>query len=244
MTAFTEHLAHLQARIAGAAAAAGRPPGSVTLVAVSKGHPAGAVRTALAAGLRHFGENYLQEALPKIQAAGQEPVWHFIGRLQANKTRPVALNFAWVQSVDSVRLARRLSEQRPYHGEPLQVLVQLQPLGEAGRGGCPGQALPELAAAVAGLRGLCLRGLMFMPAAGLEPAALAAEYARAGDAFGELRRRGHDLDTLSMGMSDDLEAAIAAGSTMIRVGTALFGPRPGRQAGSGEAGAGESNENG
>jgi pyridoxal phosphate enzyme (YggS family) len=244
VTAFTEHLAHLQARIARAAAAAGRPAGSVTLVAVSKGHPAETVRTAVAAGLRHFGENYLQEALPKIQVAGQEPVWHFIGRLQANKTRPVAQNFAWVQSVDSLRLARRLAEQRSFHGEPLQVLLQLKPGHAADRGGCPGEELPALAAAVEDLPRLRLRGLMFMPAAGLEPGALAAEYARAAAAFDELRRRGHDLDTLSMGMSDDLEAAIAAGSTMIRVGTALFGPRSGHEGGAGITGAGEGNEHG
>lgn len=240
MTGITEHLGEIHARIARATAAAkaqGRPAGPVTLVAVSKGHPAAAVQGALAAGLRHFGENYLQEALPKIAATGRDPVWHFIGRIQSNKTREIALNFAWAQTVTSVRIAERLSAQRPHHGEPLQLCIQLEPVargpaapGSTGAGspraGCPRVDVAALAALIAGLPRVRLRGLMLLPHAGLDAEALRVEYRAARALLDELNARGHELDTLSMGMSDDFEAAIEEGSTMIRVGTALFGERP------------------
>jgi pyridoxal phosphate enzyme (YggS family) len=208
----------------------------VTLVAVSKGHPIAAVREGLAAGLRHFGENYLQEALPKIAAAGREPAWHFIGRIQSNKTREIALHFAWAQTVTSARIAERLSAQRPHHGEPLQVCIQLAPGSLAGpgpqtaggtpRAGCPREDVPALAALIASLPRVHLRGLMLLAHAGLDAEALRMEYRAARGLLDELNARGHDLDTLSMGMSGDFETAIEEGSTMIRVGTALFGERP------------------
>lgn len=208
----------------------------MTLVAVSKGHPAAAVREALAAGLGHFGENYLQEALPKIAAAGRDAVWHFIGRIQSNKTREIAMNFAWAQTVASARIAERLSAQRPHHGEPLQVCIQLEPVspgpaGDAGgesRTGCPRGEVAALAALVAGLPRIRLRGLMLLPNAGLDVETLRVEYRGARGVLDDLNAHGHQLDTLSMGMSDDFEIAIGEGSTMIRVGTALFGERPSR----------------
>jgi pyridoxal phosphate enzyme (YggS family) len=239
VTGITDHLGEIHARIARATAAAraqGRPAGPVTLVAVSKGHPAAAVQEALAAGLCHFGENYLQEALPKITAAGRDPVWHFIGRIQSNKTREIAMNFAWAQTVTSARIAERLSAQRPHHGEALQVCIQLEP-GLAGpggaatgapRAGCPRGEVPALAALVAGLPRIRLRGLMLLPNAGLDAETLRAEYRAARGLLDELNARGHGLDTLSMGMSDDFDMAIEEGSTMIRIGTALFGERPAR----------------
>jgi len=234
VTGITDHLGEIHARIARATAAAkarGGPTGPVTLVAVSKGHPAAVVREALAAGLGHFGENYLQEALPKIDAAGRDPVWHFIGRIQSNKTREIATNFAWAQTVTSARIAGRLAAQRPHHGEALQVCIQLEPMvagpdtGEP-RAGCPREEVPALAALIGGLPRLRLRGLMLLPHAGLDADALRVEYRAARRLLDELNAGGHSLDTLSMGMSDDFEIAIEEGSTMIRVGTALFGARP------------------
>lgn len=239
MTRITDHLGEIQARIARATAAAraqGRVAGPVTLVAVSKGHGTTAVQEALAAGLSHFGENYLQEALPKIAAAGRDAVWHFIGRIQSNKTREIALNFAWAQTVTSARIAERLSAQRPHHGEPLQLCIQLEPVlagpasGAAGgpRIGCPRGEVAALADLIGGLPRVRLRGLMLLPNAGLDAEALRVEYRSARALQDELKARGHQLDTLSIGMSDDLEIAIEEGSTMIRVGTALFGERPPR----------------
>lgn len=238
----TDHLREISARIAQAttrAAARGVPAGPVTLVAVSKGHPGAAVREALAAGLVHFGENYLQEALPKVAATGRDAVWHFIGRIQSNKTREIATNFAWAQTVTSARIAERLSAQRPHHGEPLQLCIQLEPgvisaEGQARpgtadplpRAGCPREGVPDLAALIAGLPRVRLRGLMLLPHAGLDADALRVEYRAARGLIDELNTRGHELDTLSMGMSGDYEIAIEEGSTMIRVGTALFGERP------------------
>jgi pyridoxal phosphate enzyme (YggS family) len=246
VTGITDHLGEIDARIARATAAAtaqGRPAAPVTLVAVSKGHPADAVREAMAAGLSHFGENYLQEALPKITASGRDAVWHFIGRIQSNKTREIATNFAWAQTVTSARIAERLSAQRPHHGEPLQMCIQLEPVlagpgGEAAgapRAGCPRGEVAALAALIAGLPRVRLRGLMLLPNAGLDAETLRVEYRAARVLLDELNARGHQLDTLSMGMSDDLEIAIEEGSTMVRVGTALFGERPGKQQNAPEA---------
>jgi hypothetical protein len=226
VTPFTEKLAALRGRIARATAAAGRDPGDVTIVAVSKTHPAAAVRAARAAGLADFGENYVQEAVAKItslQDAGC--TWHFIGALQANKTKAVATHFDWAQTVASAQVAGRLARQRPYYAGPLQVCLQLRPEPDAGRGGVAGAELPALAAAVAAEPRLRLRGLMFMPLPGLGPDALRAEFRRARAALEALRAAGHALDTLSMGMSDDMDIAIAEGSTMVRVGAALFGTR-------------------
>lgn len=237
VTGITDHLGEIQARITRATARLATQDGhagAVTLVAVSKGHPAAAVREALAAGLTHFGENYLQEALPKIEASSRDAVWHFIGRIQSNKTREIATNFAWAQTVTSARIAERLAAQRPHHGDPLQVCIQLEPglpvpaAGETGtpRAGCPRQEVPALAALIGGLPRLRLRGLMLLPHAGLDAEALRVEYRAARGLLDQLNAGGHALDTLSMGMSDDFEIAIEEGSTMIRVGTALFGARP------------------
>jgi pyridoxal phosphate enzyme (YggS family) len=231
----TDHLGEIRARMASALTRAGRPQGTVTLVGASKGQPLAAVRSGLAAGLRDFGENYLQEALPKIAAGDRDAVWHFIGRIQSNKTREIAGNFAWAQTVTSARIAQRLSDQRPHHGEPLQVCIQLEPggvkevgeeIGESPRAGCPRGAVPALADQIARLPRLRLRGLMLLPQAGLDADALREEYQAARALFDQLNADGHSLDTLSMGMSDDFELAIEEGSTMIRIGTALFGKRP------------------
>jgi pyridoxal phosphate enzyme (YggS family) len=227
VTPITDHLAQIRARMSRAAARAGRQGTDITLVGASKGHPAAVVRAGLEAGLRDFGENYVQEALPKIAAIGREAVWHFIGRIQSNKTREIAEHFAWAQTVTSARIAERLSAQRPHYGAQLQVCIQLQPgTGDNDRAGCPRAEVAALADTIAGLPRLRLRGLMLLPHAGLDPQGLRLEYRAARATLDQLNARGHSLDTLSIGMSDDFELAIEEGSTMIRIGTALFGERP------------------
>jgi pyridoxal phosphate enzyme (YggS family) len=221
----TEKLAALRERITRAATEARRAPASVTIVAVSKGHPAGAVQSAHDAGLREFGENYVQEAVAKITSSSDDLSWHFIGAIQSNKTRPIASHFAWAQTVSTAAVAARLSSQRPYYAGDLQVCLQVRPEPETGRAGVAATELPALAARVAELPRLKLRGLMLVPHAGLGEDALRLEFRRARRLFDELRAIGHDCDTLSMGMSDDLEMAVGEGSTMVRVGTALFGAR-------------------
>jgi len=226
MTSISANLQAVRSRIVAACAAAGRDPGTVTLLAVSKTWPAGAVREAAAGGQRAFGENYVQEAVPKAAALADLALeWHFIGPLQSNKTRPVAETFAWVHSIDRLKLAERLSAQRPAGLPPLQVCVQVNVSGEASKSGCTAAEAPALCRAVAALPNLRLRGLMAIP----EPAQKSGVAARR---FGELRAlrdrlngAGLQLDTLSMGMSDDLEEAIMAGATIVRVGTAIFGER-------------------
>ncbi|HEY3785562.1 MAG TPA: YggS family pyridoxal phosphate-dependent enzyme [Steroidobacteraceae bacterium] len=216
----------IRERIASAARAAGRNVDSITLLAASKDQPAGRVRAAAQAGLSHFGESYLQEALQKTEALRDLPlVWHFIGRLQTNKTRPVASGFAWVHGVDRLKIAERLSQQRPAEAPPLNVCLQVNLAAEATKGGVSTHELPALAAAVAKLPRLKLRGLMCIPPDEDDPA-------RQRHWFGGLRREleslnaaGAQLDTLSMGMSGDFEAAVLEGATIVRVGTALFGPR-------------------
>jgi pyridoxal phosphate enzyme (YggS family) len=217
----------LRARIAAAASAAGRNEDCVTLLAVSKGHGAAEVQALAQLGVENFGENYLQEALPKLDAlAGMELTWHYIGRLQANKTRPIAERFAWVHSVDRLRTAERLAAQRPHFAAPLNVCLQLRLADIEERSGATPAEIPALAAAVAALPRLRLRGLMCMLPEGLEPPAQRARFGEVRALFDRLNRDGAGLDTLSMGMSGDLEAAIACGATLVRVGTALFGPRP------------------
>jgi pyridoxal phosphate enzyme (YggS family) len=221
-----ERLQLVRQRIAEAASAAGRDPASVTLIGVSKTQPAAAVREAIAAGLSDFGENYVQEAMGKLREVADESVtWHFIGALQSNKTREVAAHFHWVHTIDREKIARRLSEQRPFHSPPLQVCLQVRLGGEETKSGVGASELDALADAVAALPRIRLRGLMCIPPAEDDPA-------RQRHWFAELRRlqealvaRGHDLDALSMGMSGDFEAAISEGATHVRVGTALFGPR-------------------
>lgn len=220
------NLARLRAEIATAAAAAGRDPADITLIGVTKGHPADAARAALAAGLADYGENFVQEAVPKLLAVGDPgATWHFIGVLQGNKTRAVAEHFHWVHTVDRVKIARRLAEQRPHHAPPLQVCLQVHIGDEPGKSGAPGGELPALAEAVAALPRLVLRGLMCIPPEESDPA-------RQRHWFAELRRhrdalaaRGHRLDVLSMGMSGDFAQAIMEGASHVRIGTALFGPR-------------------
>ena len=213
-------------RIAEAARGAGRSVDSVTLLAVSKGQSSAAIDSAAAAGIEHFGENFLQESLPKIQAlAGRELTWHFIGRLQANKTRPVAEHFAWVHAIDRFRIAERLSAQRPFHAPALNVCLQLHVGGEQSKGGVEAAEIPELARQVAGLPRLRLRGLMCMPPAEADVARQRMWFRETRQVFDYLNERGFGLDTLSMGMSADLEAAIAEGATLVRVGTAIFGAR-------------------
>lgn len=216
----------VQTRIAAAATQAGRSVDSVTLLAVSKGQSAAAIDSATRAGIEHFGENFLQESLPKIETlAGRELTWHFIGRLQANKTRAVAENFAWVHSVDRLKIAERLSEQRPFHAPPLNVCLQLHVGGEASKGGVEAAELPALARAVRALPRLRLRGLMSMPPAEEDPDRQRAWFRETRQVFDYLNEHGSALDTLSMGTTADFEAAILEGSTLVRVGTAIFGPR-------------------
>lgn len=226
MPQIAEALNAVGRRIAAACAAAGRDPARVRLIAVSKTFGAPQIAEAIAAGQREFGESYLQEALEKVQQLPREGlVWHFLGPLQSNKTRGVAETFDWVHAVDRLKIAQRLSEQRPPGRAPLQVCVQVNISGEVSKSGCaPEQAL-ALCRAVAQLPRLRLRGLMAIPApaAGTDDPRL--PFARLRRLFERLRAHGLALDTISAGMSDDLEAAIAEGSTLVRVGTAIFGSR-------------------
>jgi pyridoxal phosphate enzyme (YggS family) len=216
----------VQKRIAAAARAAGRSVDSVTLLAVSKGQSSAAIDSAAGAGIEHFGENFLQESLPKIESlAGRELTWHFIGRLQANKTRPVAENFAWVHAVDRFKIAERLSAQRPYHAPPLNVCLQLHVGGEDSKGGVETTELRELARQVGALPRLRLRGLMSMPPAETEATRQRQWFRETREVFDYLNEHGFGLDTLSMGTTTDFEAAILEGSTLVRIGTAIFGPR-------------------
>ncbi|SDG77015.1 hypothetical protein SAMN05660652_00677 [Propionivibrio dicarboxylicus] len=226
MTTISANLQAVCARIDAAARRFGRDPAAVTLLAVSKTWPASSVEAAAAAGQRCFGENYVQEGVAKTQAlAALGLEWHFIGPLQSNKTRPVAESFAWVHSIDRLKIAQRLSEQRPEHLPPLQVCLQVNVSGEASKSGVAPDEVAALAAAVIGLPRLQLRGLMAIPEPIEDFAAQRRAFASLRETFEQLQRGGMPLDTLSMGMSHDLEAAIAEGATMVRVGTAIFGER-------------------
>jgi len=219
-------LHELRRRMAAAALASGRSEDSVTLVAVSKGHSVEAMRTAAHLGIEHFGESYLQEALPKFAALTDlQLTWHFIGRLQANKTRSVAEHFAWVHGVDRLKIAERLSAQRGHYAPPLNVCLQVNIARDAGKAGIEASAVEALAIEVAQLPGLRLRGLMCLLPEDLDAAAAAVAMRAMHELLTDLRSRHAGVDTLSMGMSGDFEAAIRAGSTMVRIGTALFGPR-------------------
>jgi hypothetical protein len=221
-----ENIRQVHERIKRAAAACGRNVDSVTLLAVCKSQPPEIVRAAACAGLEHFGESYLQEALGKIAALSDLPLtWHFVGRIQTNKTRDIAEHFAWVHGVDRLRIAERLAAQRPYHAPALNVCLQVKMGAEASKGGVAPSQVRALAAHVAQLPRLRLRGLMCVP----PPASTAAEqsrpFAELAALLKELNADGAQLDTLSMGMSADFEAAICQGATIVRVGTALFGAR-------------------
>ena len=221
-----ENLSRVRTQMEAACQAAGRLPHSVSLLAVSKTWGAEAVRAAHAAGQTAFGENYIQEAVGKIGALRDLPLqWHCIGPIQSNKTRLVAEHFDWVHSVDRLKIAQRLSEQRPPHLPPLQVCIQVNVDGGETKSGISPQELPALAQAVAALPRLQLRGLMTIPESAETDAQMRAVHAQAKALFESLRQQGLPLDTLSMGMSADMAAAIAEGSTMVRVGTAIFGRR-------------------
>ena len=229
MGAIGDNLQAVRARMAAAALAANRDPSSIGLLAVSKTFGAEAVIAARAAGQRAFGESYLQEAVDKIaQVADPGIEWHFIGPLQSNKTRPVAEHFDWVHSVSSLKIARRLSDQRPANRGPLSVCLQVNVSGEATKAGISEAELPALARDVASLPGLLLRGLMCIPAPAEGFDARRVPFAELARMQERLLAAGIALDTLSMGMSDDLEAAIAEGATWVRVGAAIFGDRTAR----------------
>lgn len=226
MTMIADHLQSVRERILQACNTANRAPDAVTLLAVSKTFGAGAVREAHAAGQTAFGENYIQEGVDKIAQLVDLPLqWHCIGPIQSNKTRPVAAHFDWVHSVDRLKIAQRLSEQRPPELPPLQVCIQVNIDGGPTKAGVvPDDAL-ALAQAVAALPRLRLRGIMTIPEPAIDFAAACAVHTRARALFDALNAAGLGLDTLSMGMTADMEAAIASGSTMVRVGTAIFGGR-------------------
>jgi pyridoxal phosphate enzyme (YggS family) len=214
------------ARIARAERESGRAPGSVQLLAVSKAFSAESVRSLARLGQRHFGESYLQEALHKQAALTDlQLVWHFIGPLQSNKTRGVAEHFSWAHSVDRSKIARRLSGQRPGALPPLNVCLQVNLSGETSKSGVTPQGLAALAEEVSQLPALRLRGLMSIPAPTSDTGAQREAFRRLRNLFEDLSARGLELDTLSIGMSADLEAAVAEGATIVRIGTALFGPR-------------------
>ncbi|GGC95813.1 YggS family pyridoxal phosphate-dependent enzyme [Halopseudomonas salina] len=223
MSTIAENIANVRERIARSAVSAARDPSEITLIAVSKTRPASAVRDACAAGLRDFGENYLQEALEKIEALSELPLtWHFIGPIQSNKTRPIAEHFDWVHGVDRLKIAKRLSEQRPAELGPLNICLQVNISREPSKSGVLPEDVAELATAVAALPRLKLRGLMAIPA----PAEDSESRRQPLRALHEcLQSLPMQLDTLSMGMSDDLGEAVQEGATMVRVGTALFGQR-------------------
>ena len=223
MSTIADNIGQVGQRIRAAADAVQRDASSIHLLAVSKTKPAQAVREAYAAGLRDFGENYLQEALGKQADLTDLPLsWHFIGPIQSNKTRAIAEHFAWVHSVDRLKIAQRLSEQRPADLPPLNICIQVNVSGEASKSGCTPADLPALATAISALPRLKLRGLMAIPEPTEDRAEQDAAFATVRDLQASLNL---PLDTLSMGMSHDLESAIAQGATWVRIGTALFGAR-------------------
>jgi pyridoxal phosphate enzyme (YggS family) len=223
---YSGNLANVRTRIETAARKAGRAPADVRLLAVSKQQDTAAIRAVAGVGQVEFGENYAQEALPKIlELEGLTLTWHFIGQLQANKTRAVAEHFDWVHTVDRERTARRLSEQRPHYASPLRVLLQVNLDAAPQKGGVAPEELARLAETVAAMPRLELRGLMCLPDPNTDPVAQRVPFRHLRELAGELNARGLALDTLSMGMSDDLEAAIAEGATLVRIGTAIFGRR-------------------
>lgn len=226
MATIGDNLQAVRARIAGAAERSGRDPDGVRLLAVSKTHPAGRIEEVFHTGQGAFGENYVQEALEKMSALERFGIeWHLIGPLQSNKTRVVAERFDWVQSVDREKTARRLSDGRPDTMRPLEVLVQVNVSGETSKSGAAPADVPALARAVSVLPRLRLRGLMAIPEPTADIFLQRSRFRQVRELFEQLQREGMALDTLSMGMSDDMEAAIAEGSTMVRIGTALFGAR-------------------
>lgn len=226
MTTISNALQAVRERIARAAVQCGRAPASIALLAVSKTFGPELIRAAYADGQRAFGESYTQEALPKIAALPELDLeWHFIGPLQSNKTKPIAQHFAWVHGVDRAKIAQRLSEQRPPDLPPLNICLQVNVSGEASKSGVAPAQLAALARTVAALPRIKLRGLMAIPAPTEDTAQQRAAFRAVRELFEQLNAQGFELDTLSMGMSHDLEAAIQAGATIVRVGSAIFGSR-------------------
>ncbi|MBI3776503.1 MAG: YggS family pyridoxal phosphate-dependent enzyme [Gammaproteobacteria bacterium] len=226
MNHITQHLAVVRTRITQAEQRFGRTPGSVRLLAVSKSHPAAAIRAAYGANQICFGESYAQEALTKMSAVTDLPLeWHFIGPIQSNKTRDIAAHFAWVQSVERAKIAQRLNEQRPATLPPLNVCIQVNVSGEASKSGAVPTEVAALAHTIGALPQLRLRGLMAIPAPQRDFEMQRAGFRVLHGLYAALLQNGYKLDTLSMGMTDDLEAAIAEGATLVRVGTAIFGER-------------------
>jgi pyridoxal phosphate enzyme (YggS family) len=226
VTKVTEHLAQVQQRLAEAARAAYRDPEQIHLLAVSKGQSLAKIRSAYQAGQRSFGENYLQEAIKKMDAIRETDIeWHFIGRLQGNKAAKVAAHFSWVHTVDRAKLARQLNDHRPHYAPPLNVCLQVNLSGESQKGGADAAATAQLAGEVAQLPRLKFRGLMTVPPATANPEASRPYFDGLAQLQQELAGAGLPSDTLSMGMSGDLEVAVAAGATMVRIGTAVFGQR-------------------
>lgn len=226
-----ESRARVQSRIDSATLQAGRERAEVSLLAVSKLQSTAKIESLYAAGQRAFGENYVQEAVDKIAALAAKPqyadiVWHLIGPLQSNKTRVVAEHFQWVQTVDRLKIAERLSAQRPAQLLPLNICIQVNISGEASKSGCPPDEALALIVASSTLPQLSVRGLMGMPEPGIGEAATRQQFLMLAALFAQAQSRITSVDTLSIGMSDDLEIAVACGSTMLRVGTALFGARP------------------
>lgn len=227
MSCIKENLNKVQQQITEACQQYAREPETVALLAVSKTRTADELRAAYLGGQRHFGENYLQEGVDKINALNDLPdiIWHFIGPLQSNKTRPVAEHFDWVHSVDRLKIAARLAEQRPAGLAPLNICLQVNISREQSKSGCLPEETAALADAVARLDGITLRGLMAIPAASDDPAEQRRAFAELASLLQTLKTRHPTLDTLSMGMSGDMTAAIAEGATIVRIGTAIFGPR-------------------
>jgi len=226
MSAITSNLQAVQTRITDAAIAAGRQPEAVRLLAVSKTKPPSDIQAAVAAGQFAFGENYVQEGIDKVLALDDKKIeWHFIGPLQSNKTRLVAEHFAWVHSIERLKVAERLSAQRPASLPPLQVCIQINVSGESSKSGCAPEEALELCQAVARLPNLQLRGLMAIPEPSDDPEAQRRPFRQVREIYENLRAAGLPLDTLSMGMTHDLEAAVAEGATIVRIGTAIFGER-------------------
>lgn len=227
VTQVTGHLAGVRDRVQRALLQAHRDPGETAILAVSKQQPAAAIEALFRAGQSDFGENFVQEAMEKIASLEHLAInWHFIGHIQSNKTRDIAERFQWVHTIDRMKIATRLNDQRPHHAAPLDVCIQVNQAGEMQKGGVEPDEVADLARGIMALPRLRLRGLMTIPPVAENPA-------DSGRYFGELREQkerlaaeGIPLDTLSMGMSSDLEVAIREGSTIVRVGTAIFGPRP------------------
>lgn len=228
MTDISQHIAQVQQRIIAAAEAVNRDPVEITLLAISKNRPIEDIVAAIAAGQRHFGENYLQDALAKITLLENDYPnleWHFIGAIQSNKTKEIASHFSWVHTVERLKIAQRLNDQRPENLPPIQVCIQINISGEESKAGIPAERVMALATEMAKLPNLKLRGLMAIPAATTELTAQRHAFATLRMLYEKLNKQGLTLDTLSMGMSGDLEAAIAEGSTLVRIGTAIFGAR-------------------